>query len=495
MSESRKRLSLGKKARKTPEKPVLESTDSSDLMLNTLLEETEKKVKELKKIKELNAKKEDSEKEPEEECETKEEEKEEPSSKRPRLNLGKKKKKEEVKEAKVEAPQEEMVTESVQEAPVEAITEELIQTPQDRIMTALDGQLSAMGRLAAAADEPAPKSLQEQKIENLEGQVRDMRRMFLEYANMPTQNTIVGGLGAGSPGSGEVRLSKLDDVDTTNLANGRVISYNETTQKFEFTTASSGSDLSGLTDATIVNPQEGEALIYDSATSQFVNSPVSNGGYEFTGAFADRLSGQSGANDLGDFVAYTAAMAAEDRWYRFGFSQASQTANDNEYWGESDPAFDQTKGLFGGLHMPAGVTDLFDFSYDDGVGGYSQASDGSLKYTAATGSIDFRQARVGDLALVRFDFNVIPQVANTTLEVAMIWSTRDANDNITFTFPLTGSPLFYGTGTVGRTFLTRPLLTAYFASPEDVNARALLAIRADNPIQIAPLTTLVTLQR
>ena len=154
MSESRKRLSLGKKARKTPEKPVLESTDSSDLMLNTLLEETEKKVKELKKIKELNAKKEDSEKEPEEECETKEEEKEEPSSKRPRLNLGKKKKKEEVKEAKVEAPQEEMVTESVQEAPVEAITEELIQTPQDRIMTALDGQLSAMGRLAAAADEP-----------------------------------------------------------------------------------------------------------------------------------------------------------------------------------------------------------------------------------------------------------------------------------------------------------------------------------------------------
>ncbi|WNL51048.1 hypothetical protein SCREM2_gp129 [Synechococcus phage S-CREM2] len=516
MSESRKRLSLGKKARKTPEKPVLESTDSSDLMLNTLLEETEKKVKELKKIKELNAKKEDSEKEPEEEVETKEEEKEEPSSKRPRLNLGKKKK-EEVKEAKVEPPKEKLVTDrnmfsvpedekkaaaerlqaktAAKRAAKKDLKEEVLETAQDRIMSALDGQLSAMGRLAAAADEPAPKSLQEQKIENLEGQVRDMRRMFLEYANMPAQNTIVGGLGAGSPGSGEVRLSKLDDVDTSNLANGRVISYNESTQKFEFTNASSGSDLSGLTDTTITNPQEGESLIYDASTSQFVNSSVSNGGYEFTGAFSDRLDGQSGASDLGSFVAYTSDMAAEDRWYRFGFSQASQTANDNQYWGETDPAFDQTKGLFGGLHMPAGVTDLFDFSYDDGVGGYSEASDGSLKYTAAAGSIDFRQARVGDLALVRFDFNVIPQVANTTLEVAMIWSTRDANDNITFTFPLTGSPLFYGTGTVGRTFLTRPLLTAYFASPEDVNARALLAIRADNPIQIAPLTTLVTLQR
>ena len=37
--------------------------------------------------------------------------------------------------------------------------------------------------------------------------------------------------------------------------------------------------------------------------------------------------------------------------------------------------------------------------------------------------------------------------------------------------------------------------SAYFASQEDVNARALLAIRADNPIQVQPLTTLTTIQR
>ena len=117
------------------------------------------------------------------------------------------------------------------------------------------------------------------------------------------------------------------------------------------------------------------------------------------------------------------------------------------------------------------------------------------KYTAATGSIDFRDCRVGDLALVRFDFNVIPQIANTTVEVAIIWATRNANDEITFTFALTGEPLFYGTGTVGRTFLNRPMLSGYFASAEDVNARALLAIRADNTVQVAPLTTLVTIVR
>lgn len=219
----------------------------------------------------------------------------------------------------------------------------------------------------------------------------------------------------------------------------------------------------------------------------------SNGGYEFTGGFADRLTGASGANDLGTFVSYNSTMVADERWLRFGFSSAANVANDQQYWGETDPAYDSAKGLFGGLHMPAEVTTLFDFSFN--AASYSNASEGSLKYTAADGSIDFSECLVGDLALVRFDFNVQPQVANTTLEVAMIWQTRDSSDNPTFTFALTGEPLFYGTGTVGRTFLNRPMLSAYFASAEDVNARALLAVRADNPIKVAPLTTLVTIVR
>ena len=33
------------------------------------------------------------------------------------------------------------------------------------------------------------------------------------------------------------------------------------------------------------------------------------------------------------------------------------------------------------------------------------------------------------LALVRFDFNVVPQVANTTIEIAMIWQTRDEDNS------------------------------------------------------------------
>lgn len=238
----------------------------------------------------------------------------------------------------------------------------------------------------------------------------------------------------------------------------------------------------------------GEGLDSDSL-GRVTQTDIQNasGGYELTGGFADRLTGASGANEFGTLVAYTQDMAINDRWQRYGFSQAAQTANDVEYWGETDPSFNQAKGLFGGMHMPGNVTDLFDYSdstsYNDSV------TTGDFQYTAADGSLDFTQCKVGDLALIRFDFNIIPQTANTTVEVALIWQTRDANNNPTFTFALTGEPIFYGTGTVGKTFLNRPLLSAYFASPEDTNARALLAIRADNAVQVAPLTTLVTIQR
>ena len=220
----------------------------------------------------------------------------------------------------------------------------------------------------------------------------------------------------------------------------------------------------------------------------------SDGGYEFTSGFADRTTGTGGASDIGSNVSYTQDMVNNDRWLRFGFDSTQQAANDFAYWTEPTPAPTAGVGLFGGSYMPANVTSMFDFDFNAST--YSDAVEtGDFQYTAADGSFDFSQCVAGDLALVRFDFNVLPQVANTTLEVAMIWQTRLSDGTPTFTFALTGDPMFYGTGTVGRTFLARPMLSAYFASQEDVNARALLAIRADNPIQIQPLTTLATIQR
>jgi len=221
-------------------------------------------------------------------------------------------------------------------------------------------------------------------------------------------------------------------------------------------------------------------------------------GYEFTGGFTARLSGIAGADDFGTFVGYTQEMADLDQWMRFGFNADAQVANDVAYWNDPDPAtqpqFDQTKGLFGGLYMPEGVTNLINYTQNDPVFASGVATD-ALNYTAASGTYDFSQCLPGDLALVRFDFNVIPMIANTTVEIALIWFTRDSNGDKTGVFPLATTPLFYGEGTVGRTFLCRPLITAYFASNEDVRAFALPAIRANNPVQIAPLTTLATIQR
>ena len=213
-------------------------------------------------------------------------------------------------------------------------------------------------------------------------------------------------------------------------------------------------------------------------------------GYEFTGAFVERTTGQSGSNDIGTDYEYTQELADSQTWKRFGFSTSQQLANDNEYWGETSPDFDQTKGVFGGLYMPNGFSNMFDFT-DTSVG--AAVTTGNLKYTAANGSYDFTDGHPGMFVQVRFSYNVTPLVAGTTVETALIWHTRNEYDDVTFSFALTNQPITYDSNTVGRTLLSRVEMTGYFASNEDVNARALPAIRADNRCIIQPLSTLVTL--
>lgn len=226
------------------------------------------------------------------------------------------------------------------------------------------------------------------------------------------------------------------------------------------------------------------------------------GGYEFTGGFADRLTTGSGQSDIGSNVEYTQAMVDAGTYYRFGFDSTRQIANDAPYWGDGADADEaphsgttdyQGVGLFSGAYMPSDVNNLINFT--ESTSWNTATTLGGLTVTAGTGSFDFTDCSVGDLAKIRFDFNVLPQVANTTIQVGMIWSTRDSNDNVTFSFPLMTQPIFYGNGSVGKVYLNRPIITAYFASEEDVNARALLCVKSDNPVSIQPLTTLVTIER
>lgn len=225
-------------------------------------------------------------------------------------------------------------------------------------------------------------------------------------------------------------------------------------------------------------------------------------GYEFTGGFTDRTTGQAGVSDIGTDVDYTSDMVANKEWYRFGFDAAQQITNDPPYWSDStDPTEAphagttdyQGVGLFSGAYMPPGVTSMFQFGETTS---YSNAkTDGDLKYNAATGSYDMSNLNVGDFCSFRFDFNITTRFVGTTVEVGLIWATRDANDDVTFTFALTGEPIFFGSGTPGKTYLNRPIITAYLASLEDVNARALPAIRADQPVFVQPLTTLFVATR
>jgi hypothetical protein len=249
------------------------------------------------------------------------------------------------------------------------------------------------------------------------------------------------------------------------------------------------------TNPRVITPTRGTAGSgVDTSTIEAEVIPA-DGGYEFTGGFANRRDGQAGASDVGTSVEYTSQMVRDNQWLRFGFATSANLANDSAYWVDPTPAPTSGVGLFGGSYMPAGVTQMIDFDfYDPAFSDLSSLADGQLM-TPASGSLDFSECRAGDLALVRFDFNAIVQTANTTLEIALIWATRDANDNITYSFTLTTQPIFFGQGTVGNTYLNRPIISAYFASNEDVNARALLAVKADQPIFIQPLTTLVTIVR
>ncbi len=275
-----------------------------------------------------------------------------------------------------------------------------------------------------------------------------------------------------------------------------------------------GTDGAGTnaTDGLVLNASDNKGndedggIVLENNTQDHIINPVLDegiGGYELTGGFKDRLTGNSGASDIGSNVDYTQAMAEADTHYRFGFDRDTQILRDAPYWTDDPTDEDEArgsgtfryinKGVFSGEYLPPTHSRLIDFSSH---GTYNTATTLSgLAVTAADGSFDFSEGRPGDLAKVRFDFNVVPRMPDTTIIPGLIWSTRDASGNITFTFFLAGSPIFFDASTVGKVTLCRPLLTGYFASKEDVRACALPAIKSDQAIYIQPLTTLVNIER
>ena len=218
----------------------------------------------------------------------------------------------------------------------------------------------------------------------------------------------------------------------------------------------------------------------------------SSSGYSHTGAFADKPVSNQYVWQPGVGVNYTAQNATDDLYKVFSLSRDVHDAVDNPYWTDPAPTGNTGIGLFQGAYLPEGVSSLVDYDYDFDANYPASTGTG---FEGSTGRIRLNDLQPGDQLRVRFDFNIIPQVSNTTVEPALWYSNRDNNDNITFTFPLTTSPIFFGTGTVGNTYLNRVEISAWIISDEDVNALTLPAIKSDNPVIIQPLGLMATIIR
>jgi hypothetical protein len=120
------------------------------------------------------------------------------------------------------------VREEPQVVQEEVLTEDVVQQEQPisqkiDMMGDLSNKLSRyLNRTNTVHQEPTPAAIEE-VVENLNKQVQDVRRLVLE-------NTIVSGIGQGGdgqlPGSGEVRLNRLDDVDPSKLEDGQTLVWN-----------------------------------------------------------------------------------------------------------------------------------------------------------------------------------------------------------------------------------------------------------------------------
>ena len=218
----------------------------------------------------------------------------------------------------------------------------------------------------------------------------------------------------------------------------------------------------------------------------------SESGYSRTSAFAGKPASNNYQWRTNEGILYTQDNVDDSIFKVFSLDKAVHEAVDNPYWTSPAPTGNSGIGLFQGKFLPDEVSSLIDYDYD-----YDASNPGSTGtgFEGSVGRIKLNECKYGDLLSVRFDFNVIPQISNTTVEPALWYSNRDADNNITATFPLSAQPIFFGAGTVGKTYLNRVETTAWIASDEDLNALTLPSVKSDNPVIIQPLGILITIIR
>ena len=229
-------------------------------------------------------------------------------------------------------------------------------------------------------------------------------------------------------------------------------------------------------------------LVFDNETNSSRKASIdtvatisgTKGGFTFTSGFEKRIAG---ANT--EAIRITSDHV--NKWVPLDLNAATQAIVDAPWWPGAEPS--NGIDLFGGSALPYNVTRMLDFTQTWSTDSYSDVSD--LLGDNRTGTLRFDELDTGTTNLLRFDMNITPQIANTTIEVGLWFQPRSTlNGLIEGAFPLPGNPLFFGTGTVGNTYLSRPTTTMYIASDSDRFAYALPVIKSDNPIIIEPLSML-----
>jgi len=169
-----------------------------------------------------------------------------------------------------QAAEESPVTEevSVPDTPstvTETVTEEIVEDPSDLISRAAKHIHKEVKSEEASFQQPQPTPAEK----NFEAVQKKLK--FLEQA--------IGKIAATGPGSGEVELKRLDDVDYASVSgatNNQVLSYNATSQLWVARSVTSGGGGIALTDlsVTVDTPSGNGNLIYDNNTGIFNFTPA-----------------------------------------------------------------------------------------------------------------------------------------------------------------------------------------------------------------------------
>ena len=152
-----------------------------------------------------------------------------------------------------------------------ALEEQITKPKSEEVIEEIKEEKSSTELLADAMSKytkGAPETITEEpsELDKIKEEFRHFKEMVIK------QMASIGG-------GGEVNLLKLDDVDTGAIGNGKVLSYNASTGKLVFTTASSGaSNLSDLDDVDTSSLADDSIMQYNSSTGKFEFTNELDGG-------------------------------------------------------------------------------------------------------------------------------------------------------------------------------------------------------------------------